>query len=116
MKRLAGIVAAALVFRIALVSLLAVTLRDARGRVAVVLGSALSLGTAYLASLPFAPSANPIVVFPWLANQFVVGQDLTNSTSENANNIWTLVAEPVPDSVGFSARACISGVGWRLPC
>ncbi len=63
------------------------------------LGPAAGVTLAYLAALPFTSTANPAAVFGWLARHYVAGSSLTDQTSVNAYNIWTLAGPSVSDSL-----------------
>lgn len=60
-------------------------------------GPLAGIALAYFAALPFAPTAAPAQTFRWLAQQYASGQSLTDATSVNAYNVWTLVGGPVRD-------------------
>jgi Gpi18-like mannosyltransferase len=79
--------------------LLAQQLADRGGGPRAVLGPLLGALLAFLAALPFAPSAQPIAVVRWLFAQYSAGQALSSSTSENAYNVWTLLAAPTSDGL-----------------
>jgi Gpi18-like mannosyltransferase len=68
---------------------------------------------AYLISLPFAPSVAPLPVFLWLAGQYRAGQNLTDATSVNAYNIWTL-AWPVTSDSRIFAGLSLHAWGWLM--
>jgi Gpi18-like mannosyltransferase len=79
--------------------LLAQQLADRGAGPRAVLGPLLGALLAFLVALPFAPTAQPVAVARWLFAQYLGGQALSNSTSENAYNVWTLLAGPTSDGL-----------------
>ena len=77
--------------------ILAVQLRAQGWSLRPFVGPLCAIVIAYLVSLPFAPTAAPIGVIRWLANEYAIGQSLSHWTSVNAYNIWTLAGAPTPD-------------------
>jgi dolichyl-phosphate-mannose-protein mannosyltransferase len=65
------------------------------------IGPLCAIVVAYLTALPFAPSAAPLALFHWLGSIMLSGSSLYVVTSENAYNLWTLVAQPVADTRTF---------------
>jgi Gpi18-like mannosyltransferase len=79
--------------------LLAQQLADRGAGPRAILGPLLGALLAFLIALPFAPTAQPVAVVRWLFAQYLAGQALSNSTSENAYNVWTLLAGPTSDGL-----------------
>ncbi|MBD5653978.1 MAG: hypothetical protein IAI50_02215 [Candidatus Eremiobacteraeota bacterium] len=102
-----------------------VQFRDRRWSWGLIAGPACAIVIAYVVSLPFAPTVSLAGVLSWLAGSYASGQSLTDATSVNAYNVWTLWWLVTPDSRlllglrlhawGWLAFAAIAvAVIWRL--
>jgi dolichyl-phosphate-mannose-protein mannosyltransferase len=91
--------------------LLAGQLRDQGWSVRLLAGPACAALIAYVVALPFAPTVNPLGVMHWLAIQYTAGQSLTDATSVNAYNFWTL-AWPVTSDSAVVLGLTLHTWGW----
>ncbi|MBD5653700.1 MAG: hypothetical protein IAI50_00790, partial [Candidatus Eremiobacteraeota bacterium] len=78
--------------------LLMVQFRDRRWSWGLIAGPGCAIVIAYVVSLPFAPTVSLAGVLSWLAGSYASGQSLTDATSVNAYNVWTLWWLVTPDS------------------
>jgi Gpi18-like mannosyltransferase len=91
--------------------LLAAQIRDRGWSLRLLTGPACAIALAYVAALPFAPTMAPIGVLHWLALEYAAGASLSDSTSVNAYNLWTL-AWPVTSDSQTLFKISLHAWGW----